>query len=69
MANGDDLINSAMGLLETTRAQIGAGRIYRMDAEESLKQTLEAIKKSEAAIVETDQAMRRWWYCANPSRN
>ena len=67
MGEGEDLIHSSMELLEATRAQIGAGRAHGMSIENVLRQTLQAIASSEASIMETDRAMRRWWYCSGQS--
>lgn len=64
MGDGEDLIRSSMELLETTRAQIGAGRANRLDFENVMQQTLQTIATSEASIVETDRTMQRWWYCS-----
>ena len=67
MSDGEDLIRSSMELLESTRAQIGAGRAYRMDIQDVLRQTSRIITSSQASIAETDRTMQRWWYCSGPT--
>lgn len=64
MGDADDAIRSSLELLETTRAQIGAGRVYKTDVQDVLRQTCRMITSSQASIVETDRTMQRWWYCS-----
>ena len=67
--SGESLIQVALELLQTTRAQIESGRLYRMDAQEVLEKTMEAMKRSKASIDETDSTMQRWWYRADLTRD